>query len=268
MPPGFLGIDIAHALKFPIVDPDKQNTKVDPTKGKFTRNSLINKIFNKDPQKQDILVAANGGSDLIYLPKTSNNKALARQIVSLLLRQDYVSGLFVNDTLGLIAGTLPISSIGLRGAARTPTPSIVVNFKSFDTGCGNPTACGAVVADTALQQGQGQHGSFSRADTYNNMTAIGPDFKQGFVNSAPVSNADVAPTVAKVLNLRITERGKLKGRVLAESLVGGPSDVKFKAETLQSRSADNGVKTVLKYQVVGKTRYFDVAGFPGRTLGL
>ena len=268
LPPGFLGIDIAHALKFPIVDPDKQNTKVDPTQGKFARNSLIDKLFNKDPQKQDILVAANGGSDLIYLPKASNNRALARQIVSLLLRQDYVSGLFVNDTLGAIPGTLPLSSIGLRGAARTPTPSIVVNFKSFDTGCGNPTACGAIVADTPLQQGQGQHGSFSRADTYNNMAAIGPDFKQGFVNSAPVSNADIAPTVAKVLNLKISDRGKLRGRVLAESLVGGPSDVKFKAETLQSRSAANGVKTVLKYQVVGKTRYFDVAGFPGRTLGL
>jgi hypothetical protein len=33
------------------------------------------------------------------------------------------------------------------------------------------------IADTGLQQGQGMHGSFSRADTFNNMAAIGPDFK-------------------------------------------------------------------------------------------
>jgi hypothetical protein len=26
--------------------------------------------------------------------------------------------------------------------------------------------------------------------------------------------------------------------------------------------------TVLDYQAVGKTRYFDAAGFPGRTVGL
>jgi hypothetical protein len=30
----------------------------------------------------------------------------------------------------------------------------------------------------------------------------------------------------------------------------------------------NGLKTVLKYQVVGETRYFDAAGFSGKTVGL
>jgi hypothetical protein len=28
------------------------------------------------------------------------------------------------------------------------------------------------------------------------------------------------------------------------------------------------LKTVLRYQSVGKTLYFDVAGFPGRSVGL
>jgi hypothetical protein len=37
---------------------------------------------------------------------------------------------------------------------------------------------------------------------------------------------------------------------------------------MESKPASNGLKTVLKYQTVGRTRYFDVAGFPGRTLGL
>lgn len=33
------------------------------------------------------------------------------------------------------------------------------------------------------------HGSFSRAETMNFMAAIGPDFKNGFVDVAPVSTA-------------------------------------------------------------------------------
>lgn len=144
----------------------------------------------------------------------------------------------------------------------------MVNFSSSDTGCGNPTACGVEVADTFLQQGQGMHGSFSRADTYNFMAAIGSNFKQGFVNQAPVSNADVAITVAQVLNLKLLSRGKLVGRVLSEALVQGPESIDFKAATLESAPATNGLKTILKYQTVGKTRYFDTAGFPGRTLGL
>ena len=40
--------------------------------------------------------------------------------------------------------------------------------------------CAVNVADTGLQQGQGMHGSFNRADTMNFMAAIGPDFQIRF----------------------------------------------------------------------------------------
>lgn len=264
LPPGFLAIDIAHGLGLPLFDPDKQNVAVDPTQGQFSKNGLI----GKEPNNPDVLVAANGGSDLIYLPNSTNNKALAKQVVDILLKEDYVSGLFVNDTLGSIPGTLPLSAIALNGKSHLPSPAIAVNFRTFDTGCGDPTACGVEVADTSLQQGQGMHGSFSRADTYNYMAAIGPDFKKAFVDRVPVSNADVPITLAKILNLNIPHQGKLIGRVLNESLVRGVKKVYFKSNTLTSQPSTNGLKTILKYQTVGSTRYFDVAGFPGRTLGL
>lgn len=38
--------------------------------------------------------------------------------------------------------------------------------------------------------------------------------------------------------------------------------------TFKSRPAKNGLRTVLQYQQADETRYFDVAGFPGRTVGL
>jgi hypothetical protein len=264
LPTGFLGIDIAHELKLSMFDPDKNNAPLYSKKGQTSRNSMI----GKDPRKPDVIVAGNGGSDLLYLPNAANKKATAKKIVDMLLKQDYISGLFVDDSLGKIPGTLPLEAIALRGAARTPKPSILVNFRSFDTGCSNPTACGVEIADTTLQQGQGMHGSFSRADTYNTMAAIGPDFKQDYEDVAPVSNADVAPTLAKVLNLKLSPQGKLVGRVLSEALLSGPDNVEHKSFTLKSPSAANGLQTILKYQTVGKTRYFDVAGFPGRTLGL
>ena len=72
-------------------------------------------MIGNDAEKPEAIVAANGGSDLIYV--------------------------FVDDTLGSYAGTLPLSAINLRGRAVTPRPSIVVNFRSFTTGCDEPTLC-------------------------------------------------------------------------------------------------------------------------------
>ena len=60
-------------------------------------------------------MAANGGSDLVYLPQR-DAKALAPKVVAALLKQDYVSGLFVDDDLGKIPGTLPLSATGSAGA--------------------------------------------------------------------------------------------------------------------------------------------------------
>ena len=37
---------------------------------------------------------------------------------------------------------------------------------------------------------------------------------------------------------------------------------------MKSRPSANGLRTVLNLQRVGSQRYFDTAGFPGRTLGL
>jgi hypothetical protein len=113
------------------------------------------------------------------LQKQSAIRNIARRAVEVLSAQDYVSGLFVSNDLGPIPGALPISAIDLKGSAVTPLPSIVVNFRSFSTGCADPLTCGVEVADTALQQGQGMHGSFSRADTAIVAGALGPDFRMG-----------------------------------------------------------------------------------------
>jgi type I phosphodiesterase/nucleotide pyrophosphatase len=267
LPSGFVAIDLARALGLPLFDPDNKNAPVDARKGQHPRRS--NGLIGRDPANPDVVVGANGGSDLIYLP-TADAAALGRRIVDALVAQDYVSGVFVHEALGAIPGTLPLSAINLAGTAVTPSPAIVVNFGSFDTGCGVPARCSVELADYGLQQGQGMHGGFGRGDTHNFMAAIGPSFKKRFVDPAPTSNADVGITVARLLGLHdVRHRGRLVGRVLAEALVGGSAPPVAERRTLRSSApAANGLATVLNYQVVGETRYFDAAGFPGRTVGL
>ena len=153
------------------------------------------------------------------------------------------------------------------GIARTPAPAIVVSFRSFATGCRKPVLCTAEIADTVLQQGQGMHGSFSRADTWNFMAASGPDFRSGFRDYLPASNADIGATIAHILNLNVPSTGLLRGRVVNEALVGGRSE-QVRTRTVISAAASNGLRTVLRQQSVGTTHYNEVAGFPGRTVGL
>jgi arylsulfatase A-like enzyme len=261
LPPGFVALDIAAALNLPLFDPDTKDAKVEA--GTYPKRA--NGLIGPDPKKPQVVVAANGGSDLVYFPQ--KDPQLVAKTVAALLAQDYVSGLFVDDSLGRFPGTLPLSAINLRGSAVTPMPAIAINFRTWASDCAIPATCGIEIADTVLQQGQGMHGSFSRADTMNFMAAVGPDFKPGFVDDAPASNADIGRTVARILGLKIKDKGKLVGRALLEAMPGGQMP-KFTAHTVKSTPAAGGLVTVLDYQLVGDTRYFDAAGFPGRTLGL
>ncbi|WP_373852182.1 alkaline phosphatase family protein [Bradyrhizobium sp.] len=261
LPAGFLAIDLAHGLNLPLIDPDTKYAAVATDAHPFKGDALI----GGTKERPSVVVAANGGSDLVYIP--DGNQELARKVVEILSAQDYVSGLFVSDDLGPIPGTLPISAIDLKGSAVTPIPSIVVNFRSFSTGCADALTCGVEVADSVLQQGQGMHGSFSRADTIIIGGALGPDFRAAFVDGAPTSNADLGKTMAHILNLKIPDVGRLVGRVLLEAMPNGAMP-EWTSTTQVSDHDANGQVTIVATQSVGDVRYFDAAGYAGRTVGL
>jgi hypothetical protein len=283
LPPGFLAIDLVTALRatspsLKLFDPDDDSNKeLDWRAGNHP--SRGNAILATDPSKPQVIVAANGGSDLIYIHADiakRQARKLAGNIVAALLEQDYVSGIFVDQArLGEFPGTLSTELIGIGGGrAATPHPAIVVNFASAKIdGCDRPlTLCAAVIADTGLQQGQGMHGSFSRADTWNFMAARGPDFRSHYSDPLPASNADIGMTIAKLLDLKIDPRGPLAGRVLTEALSAtSPGDPlpTVTARTTQSKpDPKHHLKTVLKSQTLGIQTYLDAGGFPNRTLGL
>ncbi len=261
LPVGFLAIDLAQALELPLIDHESNFATV----GEGVHPQHGNAMIGGDRDHPRVVIATNGGSDLIYIP--DGDKELAGRIIKALLAQDYVSGLFVDGGLGSFPGTLSLADINLDGAAVTPRPAIVVNFRSFDSVCGEPVRCPVEIADTGLQQGQGMHGNLSRADTWNFMALAGPDFKSGFVDTAPVSNADVGRTAMAIMGVEFKDRGTLTGRVITEAMPGGGMP-QVKEFSIVSAPADNGLRTVLDVQAVGNVRYVDAGGFRGRTLGL
>jgi arylsulfatase A-like enzyme len=277
LPVGFLAIDLARALGMKLYDPDKPIAdgkgvvgyeEVDPTISQPTAtlvqrpssgNGLIgDNVHRPDGSDAKVIVSAYGGSDLIYVPDSDVGRV--RAIVDFLTHQDYVGGIFVDaDRYGNVPGALSLRAIGLVGSTPLPRPAVVVSFKVFYLEPGELQTA-VQISDTILQEGQGMHGGFGRDSTFNNMAAIGPDFKAHYVDPSPVSNADIAVTVEQILSLDLPGAIHLRGRVLREALKGGPPALPFVRRTVASSKA-NRRRTMLQYQQMGEQRYFDRACF-------
>ncbi len=269
LPCGFLALDLAYDLKLNVFDPDQRvagstafrklrvgssaaavpsATWEHPISGNAM---LATSVERSDGSDARLVIAANGGSDLIYIP--DGDAQLLRQVVDRLLTYDYVSGLFVDDKYGAIPGTLPLSAIGLQGASKVPRPAIVVGFKFFYMKPGDLQSA-VQISDSLLQEGQGMHGGFGRDSTFNNMAAAGPDFKRGFADAAPAGNIDIARTLVHVLGFDAANQRTWTGRVLAEALAGGPAAASPPLRYLRSAPA-NGTQTIIAYQEHGGVRY-------------
>jgi arylsulfatase A-like enzyme len=276
LPTGFLAIDLALFTRQRLFDPAKRATTGDsvyaevplsgeksqyPALGSALLGEQVNKLDGSDAR---LIVASNGGSDLIYVP--SKDPEIVKETVATLADLDYVGGIFVDDTYCPTAtacsGALPLSILALKGATKLPTPAIAVTFKHFYLKNGDLQS-GIQVSDTNLQEGQGMHGGFGRDQTWNNMAAIGPDFKKGFVDPDPVGNIDITPTVAAILGIDMPSIGTLKGRVMTEALTGSPQPGKTNPATTNkvmiSAPSANGRRTILNYQQHNGVLYYDRA---------
>jgi arylsulfatase A-like enzyme len=278
LPVGCLALDLAYDMQLDIFDPDRRArgsrrfkqlrigsagdaVPLDTWEHPVDGNALIGvAVRRSDGSDARLVVAANGGSDLIYVP--DGDADILRRAVNWVLTYDYVGGVFVDDAYGPMPGTLPLSAIGLVGSTRVPRPAAVVAFKVFYLNPGDLQTA-IQLSDTALQEGQGMHGGFGRDSTWNNMAAMGPDFRRGFVDPLPVGNADIAPTLAHLMGLDLPEGG-LAGRVLREALAGGAAGTAPRVRYLRSAAA-GGRQTILAYQEHEGVRYLDRACFVAPT---
>jgi arylsulfatase A-like enzyme len=268
LPTGFLAVDLGIRAHLRVFDPSIRATtgssayaeltiggekSQHPTTGSALLGETVKHLDGSDAR---LIVAANGGSDLLYVP--NKNTDVVRQTIAILAQLDYVGGIFVDDTYCPATtdcpGALPMSAIGLIGTSRVPRPAIVVTYQVFYRTPGDLQSA-AQVSDTTLQEGQGMHGGFGRDQTFNNMAAIGPDFKSGFADEAPMGNIDIVPTLAKILGIEMPSVGNLKGRVLHEALINGELSKPTPIKTLISSPTSDGTHTLLEYQETSGVRY-------------
>ena len=272
LPTGFLAVDLGIFEHLRVFDPAFRATggssayaevvlggekSQHPSTGSALLGESVKRVDGSDAT---LIVAANGGSDLVYVP--NKNVDVVRKTIDVLTQLDYVGGIFVDDRFCPAptdcAGALPLSSIGLTGHSAVPRPAIVVTYKVFYPHPGDLQSA-IQVSDTTLQEGQGMHGGFGRDQTFNNMAAIGPDFKAAFIDESPTGNIDIAPTLAHILGLQLPSIGNIRGRVLEEALAGGNLSDVYTRKVIESAPTQSGVSTLLEYQELRGTRYVDTA---------
>jgi arylsulfatase A-like enzyme len=193
-----------------------------------------------------IVVAANAGSDYLFVPDGDANTVKAA-VVSLQSRLQF-GAVFVSDKYGDIAGTLRMGLINTESPASGRGPDIIVSF-SFDEHVAVAGRPGISYASSVNRRGD--HGSFSRTDTHISMMAHGPDFKSGLYDTLPTANVDIAPTVARIFALHMPG---VQGRALEEALKDGPRVTEYAVlgKTYQS-SKKSGLKMKLPTDLDGRS---------------
>ena len=163
---------------------------------------------------------------------------------------------------GSIAGTFDEAAIGLGNNARAP--DLIISFRELSdvtnsdlTGPTHPATTmgpegpeaqtngsatlvhpmpGVIYADAnGFTSGMGMHGAAGARELHNFGAAIGPDFRRGFIDTAPTGNADIAPTAAAILGQAPV--AGVTGRVLREALVGrGQAVANLRGEPMTART--------------------------------
>jgi arylsulfatase A-like enzyme len=193
-----------------------------------------------------IVVAANAGSDYLFVPDGDLNSVKAA-VVSLQGRLQF-GAIFVSDKYGDVAGTLPMSLIKTENPVTGRGPDIIVSF-NFDETVSVAGRPGISYASSVNRRGD--HGSFSSTDTHISMMAHGPSFKSGLYDTLPTGNVDIAPTVARILTFNMSS---IQGRVLEEALKGGPRVTEYTVLDKPYRSSKKtGLKVKLSTDLDGRT---------------
>jgi len=203
-------------------------------------------IAPKPLPPRSVVVAANAGSDYLFVPDR-NPDAVKAAVVSLQSRMQF-GAIFVSDKFGDVAGTLPMSLIYTENGVGGRSPDIIVSF-SFDENAVVAGRRGTAYASSINRRGD--HGSFSPTDVHISLMAHGPDFKSGFFDTLPSANVDLAPTVARILNLTMPD---VQGRVLEEALEGGPPITNYTVSSKMHQSSKKaGLRVKLPTDVDGRT---------------
>lgn len=210
--------------------------------------------FEGPPARGDVVLIGLGGSALLYV--TGHDEKTIDGIVKFLQTDDSVGTIFTSRAR---PGTFALEEAMIHSSE---APDIVVSFR-WNSAVNENGAPGFIVSEsqgsnlTAITQ-KATHASLSPSDMHNTLVAVGPDFRQGYVDQTPSGNVDVAPTILKILGVKPPR--PMDGRVLSEALNSSETAVpKIEAKELRAQATlPNGEWTqTLKISEVNGVRYLD-----------
>ena len=277
---------------------------------------LVSTGIKHSATSSDVVVAPNGGADLIYLsqadyPTPAARRAILQKIVNFAEAQEWCGPIFsreaaplANDPpphsrpqgrharprrstkpyLGWIEGTFAQSAVGLMSPSRSPdlivSMSEIPNLDNRDfTGPGHPAFLlgangeastlnhseplihpvkGVVYEDSGASPrwstGMGMHGAAGEREIHAFGAAVGPDFRRGFVDTAPTASTDIAPTISALLGLLpntgpggIAPTGRPLAEAFAENHRGSPG---ARIESMTATLTLQGVEAISTIRVV------------------
>lgn len=166
-----------------------------------------------------VLVMETAGGDFLYVP--GGDRALVARLVRFLQELPEIGAIFVNSRHGDLPGTLPLREIMLEKADGPGTPDLAIDFWS-DPSARVQGVPGIGYHNKPAPAGlRGDHGALAPQDVAIPGVALGPDFRQGFIDPLPTGNVDIAPTIAHLLGLDPAFIAGADGRVLHEALRPG-----------------------------------------------
>lgn len=166
------------------------------------------RVFEEPPGRGDVLVCGNGGSVLLYVGERDPD--VTQRLVDFLQRSDFAGPIFTRERH---EGTFPLSDARIRSVN---DPDVLFSFR-WTPEKNSAGLAGTIISDSR-KPGDGMHGTLSRFDMHNTLIAQGPGFRSGVRLDTPSSNADLAPTILRLLGVEPPE--SMDGRVLSEALAG------------------------------------------------
>src|SRR5439155_17401392 len=165
--------------------------------------------FKDEPKRGEIMLAGNGGSVLFYVIPQARNATITRRLVEFLQQSDFAGVIFTKEPM---QGTFGLDQAKIDNQH---APDVVMAFRWNDSR-NQFGILGMIDADWQRGAGKGTHATLSRFDMHNTLIAAGPHFRRGELDVLPTGNADLAPTILRVLGIATAK--EFDGRILSEAM--------------------------------------------------
>jgi arylsulfatase A-like enzyme len=217
--------------------------------GTLTLAGLVQPFSRPMPDGSPDIVVAEGAVHF----RTGADPGRVAAIVAALQKRPEVGAIFTRagtrgGLQGEVPGTLSFEVVRWNHARSAPI-LVAANWSRDRNEAGYEGA--------STQSGAAGHGTTSPHDVHIPLVAAGPDFREGAASEAPTSNADIAPTLLRLL--RIAPSKEMTGRAIEEGLRSGPAPASVRVtrtrETVSTR--DGSYVLTAHFSTVAGHRYLD-----------